>query len=82
MSSLEAGVLDDLVRRGAQRSLETLLERADADARPGGYLCDRERLVGMLLDVFMGPPDRGRADASRVRVELCAEVVVSAEEEA
>ena len=47
-----------------------------------GYLCDCERLVGVLLDVFIGPPDRGWADAARGRVELCAEVVVGAEEEA
>ena len=80
VSSLEASALDDLVRRGAQRSLETLLERSDADARPGGYLCDCDRLVGMLLDVFIGAPDRAGADASRVRVELRAQVVVSAQE--
>lgn len=52
VSSLEASVLDDLVRRGAQRPLETLLERADADTRPRRHLCDCERLVGVLLDVF------------------------------
>lgn len=82
VSSLEAGVLDDLVRRGAQRPLETLLERADADTRPRRHLCDCERLVRVLLDVFMGAPDRSRADASCGRVELCAEVVVGAEEQA
>jgi hypothetical protein len=82
VSSLETGVLDDLVRRGAQRSLETLLESADADPRPRGHLGDCERLAGVLLDVFMGAPNGGWADASRTPVEPFAEVVVGAQEEA
>src|SRR6185437_11035047 len=53
MRPFEAGVLDDLMRRRTQRPLETLLERADADPCPGGYLGNRERLVGMLLDVLV-----------------------------
>jgi hypothetical protein len=38
MGPLQADVLDDLVRRGAKRPLEALLERAGADTRPRGYL--------------------------------------------
>ena len=82
MSSLEADVVDDLMRRGTQRPFEALLERAGADARKSGDLRDRERLVGVLLDVFMSAPNRGCADALCGRVELFPEGMVGTEKKA